>query len=182
MSPMGDECPACPWCGGETDAEFVDIGVGFQQVTPFVCVDCQAAQWYPDSGLDASFMPPEGLRDGFLRGDPEVDRLGTPVEKCAQCEVFFTRAESYLAELKQEKMFNGGAKAEKENAMALWRKVTQEYRELKQTIQKESEELKELRKKVVTQELELAAFRGRLGQQTETDEPVKRFTLLEIDE
>ena len=40
----------CPWCGSaNVDAEFVDIGVGFQQVTPYRCGDCDALQLGPDS-------------------------------------------------------------------------------------------------------------------------------------
>lgn len=30
--------PDCPWCGLPTDAEFVDIGVGFQQVSGGWCL------------------------------------------------------------------------------------------------------------------------------------------------
>lgn len=30
--------PKCPWCGLATDAEFVDIGVGYQQVTGGFCL------------------------------------------------------------------------------------------------------------------------------------------------
>lgn len=30
--------PNCPWCGLPTDAEFVDIGVGFQQVSGGHCL------------------------------------------------------------------------------------------------------------------------------------------------
>lgn len=37
----------CPQCGGECEAEFVDIGVGMQQVTPYGCVDCE---WYEGKG------------------------------------------------------------------------------------------------------------------------------------
>lgn len=29
--------PDCQWCGKPTDAEFVDTGVGFQQVTAGMC-------------------------------------------------------------------------------------------------------------------------------------------------
>lgn len=30
-------CPDCRWCGCKTDAEFVDVGVGFVQVTGGRC-------------------------------------------------------------------------------------------------------------------------------------------------
>lgn len=40
----------CPWCGSaNVDAEFVDIGVGLQQVTPYRCWDCDALQLGPHS-------------------------------------------------------------------------------------------------------------------------------------
>ncbi|UPW35916.1 hypothetical protein QE320_gp138 [Pseudomonas phage EM] len=29
--------PNCRWCGEKTDAEFVDVGIGWQQVTGGVC-------------------------------------------------------------------------------------------------------------------------------------------------
>jgi len=29
--------PSCRWCGEKTDAEFVDVGVGFVQVTGGLC-------------------------------------------------------------------------------------------------------------------------------------------------
>jgi MinD superfamily P-loop ATPase len=37
----------CPYCGQECSAEFVDIGVGMQQVTPFACEGCHAVQIGP---------------------------------------------------------------------------------------------------------------------------------------
>ncbi len=30
--------PSCRWCGEKTDAEFVDVGVGFVQVSGGLCV------------------------------------------------------------------------------------------------------------------------------------------------
>lgn len=37
----------CPYCGGEAEAEFVDIGVGLQQCTPYGCPACRAVQIGP---------------------------------------------------------------------------------------------------------------------------------------
>lgn len=34
----------CPYCGTECHAEFVDIGVGMQQVSPYACDECHAVQ------------------------------------------------------------------------------------------------------------------------------------------
>jgi hypothetical protein len=34
----------CPFCGDSCDAEYVDVGVGQQQVTPFYCYTCQASE------------------------------------------------------------------------------------------------------------------------------------------
>ena len=40
---------ACPWCNStEVDAEFVDNGVGMQQVTPYLCGECGSSELYPD--------------------------------------------------------------------------------------------------------------------------------------
>lgn len=40
--------PRCPFCSStNTDAEFVDVGVGFEQVTPYICGDCEAMQIAP---------------------------------------------------------------------------------------------------------------------------------------
>jgi hypothetical protein len=35
----------CPYCGSEEiDAEFVDIGVGMCQVSPYHCLNCDATE------------------------------------------------------------------------------------------------------------------------------------------
>lgn len=39
--------PECRWCGKPTEAEFVDIGVGYQQVTGGRCWDCGADEMGP---------------------------------------------------------------------------------------------------------------------------------------
>jgi len=36
----------CPKCGGEMEAEFVDIGIGWQQVTESMCMNqCDYIEW-----------------------------------------------------------------------------------------------------------------------------------------
>jgi hypothetical protein len=43
----------CPWCGStQLYAEFVDIGVGSMQVTPYECCSCDARQFMPDDRSD----------------------------------------------------------------------------------------------------------------------------------
>jgi transposase-like protein len=37
---------SCPWCDSPAHAEFVDIGVGLQQVAPYTCSSCGARQFY----------------------------------------------------------------------------------------------------------------------------------------
>lgn len=39
--------PPCYWCKTITDAEFVDVGVGFVQVTGGECVNCGARERGP---------------------------------------------------------------------------------------------------------------------------------------
>lgn len=39
--------PECRWCGKETDAEFVDVGVGLVQVTGGECGECGARERGP---------------------------------------------------------------------------------------------------------------------------------------
>ena len=39
--------PDCRWCGGETEAEFVDVGVGMVQVTGAMCWSCNSYEMGP---------------------------------------------------------------------------------------------------------------------------------------
>lgn len=49
--------PKCPYCNSENiDCEYVDIGVGSIQCTPYVCHDCNAIQINP---YDKSSKPSE---------------------------------------------------------------------------------------------------------------------------
>lgn len=57
----------CPYCGTLCDAEFVDVGVGMEQVTPYMCEGCHAVQIGP-------YDEPRPLNDrevetGWYQGD-----------------------------------------------------------------------------------------------------------------
>ncbi len=45
----GEQQPTvfCPYCGIPCDADFVDIGVGFQQCGPYHCTECGASEIGP---------------------------------------------------------------------------------------------------------------------------------------
>ena len=38
----------CPQCGEKAEADFVDIGVGEQQVSPYYCPNCGWCQQIPE--------------------------------------------------------------------------------------------------------------------------------------
>jgi sarcosine oxidase delta subunit len=38
----------CPQCGEKAEADFVNIGVGSQQISPYYCPNCGWAQDSPD--------------------------------------------------------------------------------------------------------------------------------------
>lgn len=60
----------CAWCEGPADAEYVDIGVGQQQVTPAQCRDCGAQQMrYDDDSAQAT--PEENRRRWWMGPDTE---------------------------------------------------------------------------------------------------------------
>jgi hypothetical protein len=63
--------PTCPWCSSTNlDAEFVDNGVGQQQVTPYLCGDCGSSEFYPDD--HDSDKPTAGEKKrGWWMGPPE---------------------------------------------------------------------------------------------------------------
>lgn len=62
------EAPACPYCcSRHVDAEFIDIGVGYEQVTPWHCVSCDAREFYDTEEYDGA--TPEEQSTGWLRGD-----------------------------------------------------------------------------------------------------------------
>jgi hypothetical protein len=55
----------CPYCGSPSYAEFVDIGVGMEQCSPYLCENCGASQigTYDDSNLSS-----EEERTGWYKG------------------------------------------------------------------------------------------------------------------
>lgn len=46
-SPWDESSVNCPYCGASCEAEFVNVGVGMQQVSPYHCFDCEAMQIGP---------------------------------------------------------------------------------------------------------------------------------------
>lgn len=56
----------CPFCGARTEAEYVDIGVGFQQVTPYQCTECPAHQMNPYHSYPNA--TPEERLAGWMKG------------------------------------------------------------------------------------------------------------------
>jgi hypothetical protein len=64
----------CPYCGcGDTWAEFVDVGVGHQQVTPYICENCGAYQtspWMEDE--DREKLSPIERKTGWYMGPPHM--------------------------------------------------------------------------------------------------------------
>ena len=64
---MDAQCPHCD--SYQTSAHFVDIGVGFQQATPFVCHDCGAREFSPYDEDNAKATLPEKLVGWWLGMD-----------------------------------------------------------------------------------------------------------------
>lgn len=62
---------ACPYCGSECGADWVDIGVGFTQCGPFHCRDCGASQIGP-GGRDRELSARE-LDTGWYAPGSEPD-------------------------------------------------------------------------------------------------------------
>jgi hypothetical protein len=64
LAPYEEPQEDCPYCGDPCDAQFVDIGVGMQQVSPYQC-ECGAVEAGPfDSRKDVDentgWYAPEG--------------------------------------------------------------------------------------------------------------------------
>ena len=57
----------CTYCGDEIDAEFVDNGVGREQVTPYRCHSCLAQQINPHTDQDN--LTPIEKRLGWFEPD-----------------------------------------------------------------------------------------------------------------
>lgn len=68
---MSDQGPQpyqtpCPYCGEVCEADFVDIGVGFQQCGPFHCESCGASQIGPEGKEGCT---DEEKKTGWYKGD-----------------------------------------------------------------------------------------------------------------
>lgn len=58
----------CPFCKSENiDAEFIDIGIGHQQATPYECIDCGASQMNPYSNISSASK--EEIDVGWYKGE-----------------------------------------------------------------------------------------------------------------
>ncbi len=62
----------CPYCGAECEAEFVDIGVGMQQCSPYMCMTCHAYEIGPYD--DEKVLTPEEQKTGWYAPDPEANQ------------------------------------------------------------------------------------------------------------
>lgn len=64
----GAEVDDCPFCGStDLHAEYVDIGVGEQRVTPYQCAGCGAREFY--SSDDRARATPEESAVGWWKPD-----------------------------------------------------------------------------------------------------------------
>lgn len=73
----------CPFCGSTNiDCEYVDIGVGFQQVTPYFCSDCLAHQMNPPYD-DYPDVTAEERATGWVRG-LSAEEIGLPIDGLEQ--------------------------------------------------------------------------------------------------
>lgn len=57
----------CPYCQAEMDADYVDIGVGFQQCGPFHCVNCGASEIGPEFDEVKATLDADELRTRFYK-------------------------------------------------------------------------------------------------------------------
>lgn len=59
---MGDAMrkEMCPYCWAECEAEWVHVGIGYVQITPFECPDCYARQIGP-------YDEPDGVTTAWER-------------------------------------------------------------------------------------------------------------------
>jgi hypothetical protein len=64
----------CPYCGTLCHADFVDIGIGYQQCGPYHCDNCKASEIGPEymSYMDTpDRLTPEEMETGWYRpGSP----------------------------------------------------------------------------------------------------------------
>lgn len=68
----------CGWCGSiDTDAEFVDNGVGMQQVSAGMCNHCGAVQISPFNA--EQHMHPEDVKRGWYASEETLEVMGRDV-------------------------------------------------------------------------------------------------------
>lgn len=58
----------CPFCGEKATADFVDIGVGMQQVDPWGCDGCMAFE--AKSREEYESTPEQDRKDGWIKYRP----------------------------------------------------------------------------------------------------------------
>lgn len=59
---------SCPFCGETCEADFVDIGIGYQQCSPYHCEACGASQMGPNDDDKDPALSPEERKCGWFRG------------------------------------------------------------------------------------------------------------------
>ena len=83
MSAYDTPSAPCPYCGTETEADWVDVGVGMQQCGPYYCENCGASQI---GGFDTERdLTPEEKKTGWYKpGSPVGSSVnavgGVPVD------------------------------------------------------------------------------------------------------
>ena len=70
---------ACPYCNEMCSAEFVDIGVGMQQCTPYYCHGCRAIEMGPGT-RPSEPLTDEERRTGWTKRQPEKTPLQQQVQ------------------------------------------------------------------------------------------------------
>lgn len=73
----------CPYCGGECEADWVDVGVGMVQCGPYYCVSCGASSMGPHDSPRTLTLQEEKTgwyRPGSPVGDSANTRDGVPVD------------------------------------------------------------------------------------------------------
>lgn len=90
----------CGWCGSDdTDAEFVDIGVGWQQVTAAECNHCSATQMSLDDLYSSRDIDPEDRKRGWYTGPDTVEVLLEDVAAATIHATDYKNGEIVLIEL-----------------------------------------------------------------------------------
>ncbi|GEA15545.1 hypothetical protein E308F_17890 [Moorella sp. E308F] len=67
----------CPYCGTECEADWVDVGVGYQQCGPYYCPNCGASEIGPFDD-EARILTDEEKKTGWYKpGSPVSDKANT---------------------------------------------------------------------------------------------------------